>query len=169
MVTQVRNNFLSQSSSYFFSFLLRYIMSLYYEALPITNRRYGRLTICVTPSRGARSHASWRSLVNCPLPDYPPLMRHTNLRLACLLCWLLSLNLLSSPATMPVFAAELRAGVAKIDITPNQPVMLAGYASRKELSQGVHDPLFARAVAFDENHQRFLLVAIDNCGFYNAT
>ena len=47
--------------------------------------------------------------------------------------------------------------------------MLAGYASRKELSQGVHDPLFARAVAFEQNQQRLVLVAVDNCGFYNAT
>jgi neutral ceramidase len=63
----------------------------------------------------------------------------------------------------------LRVGVARIDVTPKEPVMLAGYASRKELSQGVHDPLFARAVAFEQDQQRLVLVAIDNCGFYNST
>ena len=31
------------------------------------------------------------------------------------------------------FAAELRAGLAKADITPQQPVRLAGYENRKDL------------------------------------
>ena len=66
-------------------------------------------------------------------------------------------------------AAELQAGLARIEITPREPVMLAGYASRKELSEGVHDPLFARAVAFEQSHQRLVLVVIENCGFYNST
>src|SRR5207248_3291541 len=60
-------------------------------------------------------------------------------------------------------AGDLRAGLAKIDITPPEPVMLAGYASRKELSEGAHDSLFARAVAFENDHQHLVLVAIDNC------
>jgi len=47
--------------------------------------------------------------------------------------------------------------------------MLAGYASRKELSRDVHDPLFARAVAFEQDQQRLVLVAVENCGFYNST
>ena len=47
--------------------------------------------------------------------------------------------------------------------------MLAGYASRKELSREVHDPLFARAVAFEQDDQRLVLVAVENCGFYNST
>jgi neutral ceramidase len=81
----------------------------------------------------------------------------------------LCFSLLSGPIAAPSLAAELRAGLARIDITPTRPVMLAGYASRKELSQGVHDPLFARAVAFEQNEQRLVLVAVDNCGFYNGT
>ena len=73
-------------------------------------------------------------------------------------------------ATCETFAAaDLRAGFARSDITPKDPVMLAGYASRKELSRAVHDPLYARAVAFEENPHRLVLVSIDNCGFYNAT
>ena len=47
-----------------------------------------------------------------------------------------------------VHAANLQAGVARMDITPSQPVQLAGYGSRKALSRDVHDPLFARALAF---------------------
>ena len=93
-------------------------------------------------------------------------MQRTNLRFD--LC-LLSFSLLSGSVAAPCRASELRAGLARIDITPTTPVMLAGYASRKELSQGVHDPLFARAVAFEQDQQRLVLVAVDNCGFYNAT
>src|SRR6266516_7978334 len=93
-------------------------------------------------------------------------MQQTHLRFD--LC-LLSFSLLSGSVAAPCRAAELRAGMARIDITPTTPVMLAGYASRKELSQGVHDPLFARAIAFEQNHERLVLVAVDNCGFYNST
>src|SRR6266700_5795488 len=82
---------------------------------------------------------------------------------------LVSISLLSGSLAAPALAAQLRVGLARTAITPANPVMLAGYASRKELSQGVHDPLFARAVAFEQNHERLVLVAIDNCGFYNST
>src|SRR5260370_40090654 len=81
---------------------------------------------------------------------------------------LLSISLLSGSLAAPAPAAELRAGLARTAITPANPVMLAGYASRKELSQGVHDPLFARAVAFEQNHERLGLVALVNCGFFHS-
>ena len=55
----------------------------------------------------------------------------------------------------------LRAGIAKIDITPDIPVMLYGYASRKTLSEGVHDHLFARAVVFENNGRKIILVSTD--------
>ena len=63
----------------------------------------------------------------------------------------------------------LRAGTARIEITPTLPVTLAGYESRKELSRGVHDPLSARAVAFEQDSNHLVLVSIDNLGFYNGT
>lgn len=40
-------------------------------------------------------------------------------------------------------------GVAKRDITPEKPVTLAGYSSRKDLSKGAHDPLSARVTAWE--------------------
>lgn len=55
----------------------------------------------------------------------------------------------------------LRAGFAKTDITPEIPVKLYGYASRKTYSEGVHDPLTARAVVFENNGKRLLLVSSD--------
>ncbi len=67
------------------------------------------------------------------------------------------------------FAGELRAGLARVDITPDQPVTLAGYESRKDLSKGVHDPLCARAVAFESGSRKLLLISTDNLGFYGGT
>ena len=58
-------------------------------------------------------------------------------------------------------AGVLRAGIAKIDITPDIPVKLYGYSSRKTLSEGVHDPLSARAVVFENNGKKVVLVSSD--------
>ncbi len=64
--------------------------------------------------------------------------------------------------------AEMHAGVAKVDITPQQPCVLAGYAGRTSLSTGVHDPLSARAVAFEEGGKRLVLVSSDLIGYYTT-
>jgi hypothetical protein len=66
-------------------------------------------------------------------------------------------------------AGELRAGAARVDITPSQPVLMAGYGARTEPSAGVHDPISARALVFEQDGARLALVSIDNCGFYNHT
>jgi hypothetical protein len=70
---------------------------------------------------------------------------------------------------LSAFAAELRAGLSKIDITPTEPVRMGGYESRKEPFQGVHDPLGARALALEKDGQHLVLVSLDNLGFYNDT
>ncbi|MFZ0282715.1 MAG: neutral/alkaline non-lysosomal ceramidase N-terminal domain-containing protein [Bacteroidales bacterium] len=56
---------------------------------------------------------------------------------------------------------KLQAGIAKIDITPDIPVMLYGYASRKAPSEGVHDQLYARAIVFENNGNKVVLVSSD--------
>jgi hypothetical protein len=66
-------------------------------------------------------------------------------------------------------AAPLQAGAAKIDVTPAKPVAMAGYAGRNQLSQGVHDPLSARVVAFQQNGKRLVLVSTDLIGFRGET
>lgn len=63
----------------------------------------------------------------------------------------------------------LRAGVARIDITPEKPVKMSGYASRTSLSEGVHDPLSARAIALEKDGRRLVLVNTDLIGFYNGS
>ena len=77
------------------------------------------------------------------------------------------------PATSSVKSKEnrsvLQAGTAKVDITPKKPVRMAGYSSRTGLSQDVHDPLSARAVVFENNDKRLVLVSSDLIGFYDGT
>jgi neutral ceramidase len=64
---------------------------------------------------------------------------------------------------------ELRGGLARVDITPTKPVKLAGYAARVDLSKDVHDPLSARAIAFESGGKRLLIISTDNLGWYNNT
>ena len=66
-------------------------------------------------------------------------------------------------------AGSLRAGAAKVDITPQKSVRMSGYGGRKGLSQGVHDPLSARVVAFAGGGKRLVLVSTDLIGFYDGT
>jgi len=85
-------------------------------------------------------------------------------------CVVLAAVILSIASPLPAGdAAGLKAGVARIDITPEKPVTLSGYASRKDLSTGVHDPLSARVVAFEAGGKRLVLVATDIIGFYEGT
>ena len=65
--------------------------------------------------------------------------------------------------------STLRAGTARIDITPDKPVKMSGYSARTALSQDVHDPLSARVVAFENNGERLVLVSTDLLGFYGGT
>lgn len=64
--------------------------------------------------------------------------------------------------------AELRAGVAKIDITPplsmNAP--LGGYGERmNKPAAGIHDRIFAKAVSISDGTKKFTLVTADLLGF----
>ncbi|MEW6161007.1 MAG: neutral/alkaline non-lysosomal ceramidase N-terminal domain-containing protein, partial [Verrucomicrobiota bacterium] len=56
-------------------------------------------------------------------------------------------------------------GVAKIDITPDYPIRLTGYASRKTESEGVAQKLWAKAIAIGSDRQGpAILITVDNCG-----
>ena len=45
--------------------------------------------------------------------------------------------------------AALRAGVGRVDITPRDAIWMSGYASRSHPSQGVRQPLWARALVIE--------------------
>lgn len=57
-------------------------------------------------------------------------------------------------------------GLARIDITPQTPVRLAGYAARKAESEGVAQRLWAKALAIggDEGEGPAVVLSIENCG-----
>jgi len=58
----------------------------------------------------------------------------------------------------------LLAGVAKVDITPEMPVYLAGFGPHR-LSKGVHDPLYARILIIKAN-ETIGLVSLDLLGIW---
>jgi len=60
-------------------------------------------------------------------------------------------------------AQELRAGYAKVDITPTGPVYMGGYDLRGEPSNGIHghDRLYARALVFEASGVRVAFVVAD--------
>ncbi len=62
------------------------------------------------------------------------------------------------------FAQEIyRVGAGKIDITPTEPVILAGYGGRTVPSEGVDTKIWARAISIGQK-QPHLMIAVDNCG-----
>jgi neutral ceramidase len=62
----------------------------------------------------------------------------------------------------PVSAAGLRAGAAKVDITPPLGHAMWGYAARHDSpSTGVLDRLYARALVLEVGKERIALVALD--------
>lgn len=58
-------------------------------------------------------------------------------------------------------AQQFRAGVSKIDITPDNSQQLLGYGARR--STGIHDRIYHRATVMDDGKTRFVLVSSDIC------
>ena len=59
----------------------------------------------------------------------------------------------------------LKAGSAKINITPTDPVRMSGYAARTEPFKGIHDELFASAVVFENSETKSSIISVDVIGF----
>lgn len=78
---------------------------------------------------------------------------------------LICLLLLLAPAT----AAEWRAGVARLKITPQGPIWLSGYGNRNKPSNGVVHDLWAKALALeDKKGNRAVIVTTDLIGLPRA-
>ena len=59
-------------------------------------------------------------------------------------------------------AVELKAGVARVDITPSTFMPMYGYANRKcGPADGTHDPLFAKVLVLEAGGSRMALVTAD--------
>lgn len=64
---------------------------------------------------------------------------------------------------------RLFGGTARVDITPQEAVSMGGYGQRAGLlSQGVHDPLFAKALYLCDGESRLLMITTDLISIPNA-
>jgi hypothetical protein len=78
-----------------------------------------------------------------------------------LLCALVSAGGVSATAAAQVW----QVGAAKVDITPDYPVRLTGYAVRKKESEGIAQRLYARALAIGSDEEPpAILITVENCG-----
>jgi putative membrane-bound dehydrogenase-like protein len=56
-------------------------------------------------------------------------------------------------------------GVAALDITPSYPVRLSGFGFRREESEGVTQPIWAKALVIQRDHEEpAVLITVDNLG-----
>jgi hypothetical protein len=79
------------------------------------------------------------------------------------------LLVLSLP-TLAAAPAGPRAGVARTDITPGEPIRLTGFAVRKTNSVGVEQRLWAKALVLETDGGRpAVLLTVDLCGISEGT
>jgi hypothetical protein len=65
-------------------------------------------------------------------------------------------------------AADYRAGVARVDITPPVGHEMGGYAARTHGSTGVHDPLYATVLVIESGNETIALVTCDLRSFVST-
>jgi neutral ceramidase len=88
--------------------------------------------------------------------------------------WVFRAVLLASvvitPGVIPQTAGTLRAGAAKVDITPpaGAAVPMSGYAGRQEGFKGIHDRIYARAIVISDGVRHAALVSWELIGVPNA-
>ena len=66
------------------------------------------------------------------------------------------------------FAAEYRAGVARVDITPPVGHVMGGYSDRKQNATGTHDPLHATVLVIESGDTSLALVTCDLRSFVST-
>lgn len=77
---------------------------------------------------------------------------------------LLPLALLTALSS-PISAVDFKLGTARRDVSPTEPIRLAGYAVRKNPSEGVAQKLWVKAIALEQTGgEKALLLSVDNCG-----
>jgi len=77
--------------------------------------------------------------------------------------WLSLALLLAFPSAR---AATLKAGVAKVEITPGPGLYMLG--SGEVAATGTHDPLYARVLVLEVGEKRMAFVALDLCRVFQA-
>ncbi|MCC6589941.1 MAG: neutral/alkaline non-lysosomal ceramidase N-terminal domain-containing protein [Bryobacterales bacterium] len=73
--------------------------------------------------------------------------------------------LLSFVVGLTSLQAAWQAGVAAVDITPRESIWMAGYAARTKPSEGVRQPIWAKALALrDDSGRTAVIVTLDLVG-----
>jgi hypothetical protein len=77
----------------------------------------------------------------------------------------LAMDSCTLPGSREVNCEWRQIGVARVDITPDYPVRLAGYAARKTESEGIVQKLWAKALVIGSDEQKpAILITVDTCG-----
>ncbi len=59
----------------------------------------------------------------------------------------------------------IEVGIAQIDITPEYPIRLNGYGSRRTVSEGIIQRIWAKALVIGgDDEEPALLLTVENCG-----
>ena len=87
---------------------------------------------------------------------------------------ILKIRLLASAAAIlllwPCVAEEFSVGIGRIDVTPDYPILLGGYAVRDTPSEGVEQRLWAKALAIENADAKpVILITLDNNGIAEQT
>jgi hypothetical protein len=77
---------------------------------------------------------------------------------------------LSAAALIPAEKGSLRAGAARVDITPaaDAALQMSGYASRTAGFKGIHDDLSVRAIVMDDGAAQAAIISCEIIGLSNA-
>ena len=82
-----------------------------------------------------------------------------------ILFWVVAAFLIAVPSACP--AEQVPVGAAVVDVTPDYPIRMVGYESRKTESEGIASRLKVRALAIGADGEAdggpAVLVAVDNC------
>jgi neutral ceramidase len=62
---------------------------------------------------------------------------------------------------------KMKAGSAKVDITPPLNIPHLSYLPRQGKFKGVHDPLYAKAMVFDDGKMKIAIISADSIGYNN--
>ena len=72
-----------------------------------------------------------------------------------------------TPEIVPL--TNLKAGVAKVDITPSIKIPLGGYDERQGPATGIHDSLYAVVIVFDDGKTRAAIISLDIIQVFQQT
>lgn len=90
-------------------------------------------------------------------------MKNLFMSISIVLGLLLILNTpqLMAQETETIPMTDLKAGVAKVNITPPIGIPLGGYKAREGPATGIHDPLHAVVIVFDDGENRAAIISLD--------